>query len=178
MNEDTTDYIILSVRNPAFEVNVQLMVETILGAGGTSPSMTMHYKDGPEIPDSDPIAFEQIPYLGIDPQVGTKEGSPGRIMFHFRLPDFYNAADLVTFLETGMNNPKPPISVESIRSAYKILWIDDGVDGEGNPIGHYEYEVTVQAKRAKFLPYMTEDDEGTTNEFLSGYFSSDPIELV
>ena len=104
-------------------------------------------------------------------------------MFHFRLPVFYNAADLVTFLQQGMEDPMPPVSVESIRSAYKILWIDDGLDGEGTPIGHYDYEITVQAKRAKFIPYMTEktDIDGNPigiNEFLSGYSRADPIELA
>ena len=177
MNPNQTDYIILSNETPAFAENTQIMVNNILDAGGTSPTTVIKYADGAEIPDSDPPAFEQIPYESIDPMVGTG-GNNGRVMFHFRLPEFYNANDLVTFLETGMNNPKPPISVESIRSAYKTLWIDDGEDGDGNPIGHYEYEITVQAMRAKFLPYMSENEEGDTNEFLSGYLGTVPLELA
>ena len=172
-----TDYIILSVQNPAFEANVEVMINNILDAGGTSPTEIIAYKDGDEIPDSDPPAFEQIPYRTMLPMIGTG-GSNGRIMVRFRLPAFYNSADLVDFLETGMGNPKPPVSVESIVSAYKILRIDDGVDGEGNPIGHYEYEVTVQAQEAKFIPYMTEDEFGDTNPFLSGYVSGQISELA
>ena len=168
MNIETTDYIILSVHTPAFEDNVQVMVENILSAKGTSPTEVIRFKDGPEIPDSDPPAFEQIPYASIDPMIGTG-GNNGRIMFHFRLLEFFNSADLITFLQQGMGNPKPPISVESIKSAYKILWVEDGEDEDGNPIGHYDYKVTVQAMRAKFLPYMDENEEGNTNEFLSGY---------
>lgn len=177
MNENTTDYIILSVENPAFKDNIQIMVDNILVAGGTSPTMGIKYTDGDPIPDTDPVEYEQVPYESIDPMVGTGEKN-GRIMFHFRLPLFFNSAELVTFLQQGMGNPKPPVSVESIRSAYKILEIDDGVDDDGNPISHMEYEITVQAVRAKFLPYMPEDEEGATNEFLSGYVSSDPIELA
>ena len=176
MNPDQTDYIILSVETPAFQDNIEIMVNNILDAGGTSPTETVKFRDGDEIPDSDPPAFEQMPYESIDAMVGTG-GSNGRVMFHFRLPAYYNASDLVTFLQQGMSNPLPPISVESIRSAYKIKWVDDGVDDDGNPIGHYEYEITVQAMRAKFLPYMNEDAEGNTNEFLSGYLGSDPIQL-
>ena len=176
MNPEMTDYIILSVETPAFTDNIEVMIDNILAAGGTSPTEVIKYKDGDEIPDSDPPAFKQIPYESMSAMVGTG-GANGRIMFHFRLPAFYNAADLVTFLERGMGNPKPPISVESIRSAYKTLWIDDGLDPEGNPIGHYEYVITVQAMRAKFLPYMPEDEEGNINEFLSGYLGSDPINL-
>ena len=177
MNPEQTDYIVLSVQTPAFAQNIEWMVENILAVGGTSPTEVIKYKDGDEIPDSDPPAFEQIPYESIEAMVGTGVNN-GRIMFHFRLPVFYNAADLVTFLQQGMENPMPPISVESIRSAYKILWIDDGLDGEGNPIGHWEYEITVQAMRAKFIPYMTENEGGDTNEFLSGYSRTDPIELA
>ena len=176
MNEDMTDYIILSVETPAFRDNIEVMIDNILAAGGTSPTEVIKFKDGPEIPDSDPPAFEQIPYESMEAMVGTG-ASNGRIMFHFRLPEFFNATDLVTFLQQGMGNPIPPVSVESIRSAYKILWIDDGLDPDGNPIGHYVYEVTVQAMRAKFLPYMNEND-GNINEFLSGYLGSDPIELA
>jgi len=183
MNPNMTDYIILSVENPAFTENIQIMVGNILAAGGTSPTLSVLTKEGDPIPDTDPVEYEQIKYVGIKPMVGTG-GSNGRVMFHFRLPDFYNSADLITFLQQGMGNPKPPISAESIRSAYKTLWIDDGLDGEGNPIGHYEYVVTVQAMRAKFLPYMTENTDengnpnGTINEFLSSYFGADPIELA
>ena len=167
-----TDYIILSVETPAFEANIEIMIENILSAGGSSPTMVIKYKDGDPIPDTDPVEFEQIPYESMVAMVGTGV-SNGRVMFHFRLPAYYNEADLINFLETGMSAPKPPLSVESIRSAYKILEVDDG---EGGIV--MEYEITVQAMRAKFLPYMTVDRDGNTNEFLSGYLGSDPIELV
>jgi len=167
MNSETTDYIILSVQNPAFNENIELMINTILEAGGTSPTEIIKYKDGKAIPGTDPIEYEQIPYSTMNPMVGTG-GQNGRIMFHFRLPDFYNAADLITFLQQGMANPKPPVSVESIRSAYKILEVGEEM----------EYEITVQAMKAKFGPYMAEDELGEFNMFLSGYFGSDPVELA
>lgn len=182
MNTEMTDYVILSVENPAFQDNVRAMIDDILKAGGTAPTEHIYYIDGQPIPDTDPIEYEQIPVKGINTMVGTGVGN-GRMMLHFRLPKFYNAADLITFLETNMIAPKPPISVESIRSAYKIVWVDDGVDPEGNPIGHYGYEITVPAMRARFLPYIPENTDengnpnGTINEFLSGYYGTEPILL-
>lgn len=137
----TTDYIILTVNAPSFEENIELMINTIIEAGGTSSTIVDRVQK---------------------PMVGTKEAN-GRIMLHFRLPAEYTESELIEFLEAGMDNPKPPISVESIRSAYKI-------DGS--------YKVGIAATKAKFLPYLTEDEFGKTNNFLATYYGTDPIELT
>ena len=165
------DYIILTVTNPAFTDNVDLMIANGLAAGGTSPTIKI---ESIIVDDSDPenIITEIKPVQ--KPMHGTKEKT-GRIMLHFRLPVKMLETDLIDMLELGMSNPKPPISVEMIQSALKNIYVDDGVDGEGNPIGHYEHDVVIEARRARFLPYMTEQTDedgnplGTINEFLSGY---------
>lgn len=165
------DYIILTVSNPAFTDNVDLMIRNGLAAGGTSPTIKI---ETVIIDDSDPENIITETKLVQKPMHGTKEKT-GRIMLHFRLPVKMEETDLIDMLEAGMGNPKPPVSVEMIKSVIKNVYVDDGLDGDGNPIGHYEHDVIIEAKRAKFLPYMVEQTDedgnplGTINEFLSGY---------
>lgn len=180
MNNSYYDYILLTITNPAFSENIDIMIANGLSAGGTSPTINI---ETIIVDDTDPenIITETKPIQSA--MVGTKERI-GRIMLHFRLPVKMEEAELMDMLEDGMSNPKPPVSVESIRSAIKNIYVDDGLDDDGNPIGHYEYDVVIRAMRAKFLPYMPENTDedgnpdGTINEFLSGYYGADSIELA
>ena len=172
------DYIIETVTNPAFSDNVDLMIVNGLVAGGTSPTIKIETV----LDETDPNDIIPITKPIQHPMIGTKEVT-GRIMLHFRLPSFMSEGDLIIMLEGGMSNPKPPISVESIRSATKNIYVDDGLDIDGLPIGHYEYDVVVTAKRVSFLKYMEDgvdeggNPNGTINEYLSVYYGSDPILL-
>jgi len=184
------DYTILSNQTPAFADNISLMCENILAYGGTSPTIVGKFKDGAEIPDTDPVEYEQIAIKGTNPMPGTKEKN-GRIMLHFSLPDLLEGNDLKDMLEAGMSNPKPPISIELTRSATETVWVSDGVDEDDNPIGHYEYHYPVVANKAKFLPYMGDVSDGVDGNddpitrppnmqddlYLSQYFGSEPVEL-
>jgi len=167
-----TDFIIETVINPAFEENIAIMIANIESNSGTSPTII----DGIQ-----------------GAMVGTKEAN-GRIALHFRLDEEYTEVELIDFLETGMGNPKPPISAMSIRSALKIDEIDTGeTDPEtGDPIMEMVYRVGIEAKKATFLKYMNDIQDGEDGEgdpimrppnasddlFLSGYFGTDPIQLV
>lgn len=181
-----TDYCIESVENPAFATNIAIMIQNILKAGGTCPTITARVRDGAEIPGTDPIEYEQVKYLGDGPMVGTKAVN-GRIQLHFRLRELLTETELILMLKEGMAAPMPPVAVTSIRSAFKEIWVYDGDDLEGNPTGHYEYNVVMQASKATFLKYMADVPDGlggvrppTVNDTLtlSGYAHTDNIELV
>lgn len=159
-----TDYIIETVENPAFEDNIAIMLTNIKEASGI----------GPTISDTTQ-----------GPMIGTKE-SNGRIVLHFRLNDLLEGASLITFLEQGMENPKPPVTVLSIRSAFRE--VNNGTVEE--PV--LDYLVTIEATKAAFLKYMNDVQDGldendnpimrppnvSDNLFMSGYFGTDPIELA
>ena len=173
---DYYDYIILSVTNPAFEDNVDLMIQNGLQAGGTSPTITI---DKVVLDDSDPDNIIYVTKPIQHPMIGTGEQA-GRIMFHFRLPTRLDEVALIEMLETRMTNPKPPISVESITSAKQIIWVDDGLDVDGNPIGHYDYDVLVVATKAAFQSYMNKDEDGNTPTVfsLSKYVGGNTIDFT
>ena len=179
---DYYDYIILTVTNPAFSDNVSVMIQNGLEAGGTSPTIKIKTII---LDDTDPENIITVTKPVQEPMVGTKVAT-GRIMLHFRLPGRYEEAELITLLESGMSGPKPPLSVESIISSQNIIYIDEGPDENGDPVGHYGREVIVPTSKARFLPYMNDisDGSGSTRPpnnsdqlFLSGYYGSDNIEL-
>jgi len=158
-NETIYDYIITLPNTPAFKDNIALMTETIISSGGTSPTIIVNTAR---------------------PMYGTKAAN-GKIQLHFRLREKLSETSLITFLEQGMVNPKPPITVCSIRSAFKI---------EG------QYAVIMQANKATFLPYMNDvfdhmDETDPENPrpvyrppnmsdqlFLSAYHGTEHIELI
>jgi len=192
VNKETIyDYVITSVSNPKFEDNINLMTINIIEAGGTCPTFKERYKNGDKIPGTDPIEYIQIPIIGTDPMYGSKAAN-GKIQLHFRLREKFSESELKDFLETDMGNPKPPITVSSIRSGFKTVYVDDGQDDDGNPLGHYDYDVVMQANKATFLPFMNDVQDGVDGNgdpimrppnvnddlYLSGYFGSEPIELV
>ena len=188
---DYYDYAITLPSTPAFSNNIEVMVTNIINAEGTCPTFVTKYKDGDKIPETDPAEYEQNPFKGTDPMVSTKLAN-GKIQLHFRLPLKLSEPSLLVLLKEGMANPKPPIQASSIRSAFKNVYIDDGLDEEEVPIGHYEYDVIMQAQKATFLQFMPdiqdgEDQDGnpiyrppnnTDQLFLSGYFGSEPVELT
>lgn len=187
MSRDTIyDIVILSVEAPAFRENNTLMVQNILEAGGTCPTFIIRKGEGAAIPGTDPVEYEQVKFASTAPMVGTKAAN-GKIQLHFRLSEFYTEAEVLAMLTAGMVSPIPPVTVSMIGSGFKNLWIDDGLDGEGNPIGHYEYHTVIQAQKAAFLPFMDDVPDGTGGMrppnntdtlYLSGYSLTENVELT
>jgi len=157
------DYITLLPDTPAFSNNIKLMVDMIYADNGGSPTA---------------LSSGENYSCVVKPMNGTGPAS-GKGMLHFRLPARYDESELIIYLESQMSDgPKPPIKVESIRSRDKIIDVGDGV---------FEYEVLVEAKKAKFLPYMAPvpDGSGGTRPpnisddlFISCYQGVEPIKLV
>jgi len=175
------DYVITLPETPAFLDNIEIMLDRIV-SDGNSPTIKMTRvnhgtEEEPEYEDRN-LAH---------PQPGTKFAS-GKIMLHFRLNDKYgSSAELITYLRQGMTNPKPPITVQLIRSGFKIVWVSDGVDPEGEPIGHYEYDEIIAGSKSQFLPYMNDVPDGaggarppnaSDDLYLSGYYDTEPTELI
>ena len=154
------DYIILTVSTPTFIENVDTMIMNGLMAGGTSPTISTRVVE--ESPDN----FVTKPVQRA--MVGTKDVS-GRILLHFRLPVRYTESELISFLENGLVNPKPPLSVELIRSADKIIEVEQGEDA------YLDYEVIKAANKASLLPYLRDQNDPI---YLSHYLGTEPIELT
>ena len=125
------DYIILTVTNPAFKDNIDIMLNNIYAVGGTIPSIR-HNRSGA--------------------MAGTNIAT-GRFMLHFRMKDRHTELSLVTFLEQGMLNPKPPLSIKSIRSRDKV---------DGN------HDIVLDLNKAEILPYLKDviDSVNTDGTFV------------
>lgn len=170
------DYYISLPVAPAFVDNISAAIELVSSVGGESPTTYANPASTPEVPLS----------AIYKPMHGTKADT-GRAMLHFRMPVRHDAASLLVFLESVMTGSKPPMTVEAIRSAQPTIEviIDDVVT--------LEYEVIVEANKAKFLPYMRDIPDGTVDGqgipnlrpptlsdriFLSHYLGSTPIETI
>ena len=151
------DYWIQLPNTPAFEENIQAMTD-LIAEDGESPTI-QERETGNEKGAA----------------IGTKQAT-GKELLHFRLSARYDETELIDYLESVMSNPIPPITVEAIRSAYKIIPILE----DEEVVGH-EYETIVPPNKAHFLPYMNDIDGTPPNAsddlFLSGYLGSDPIAL-
>ena len=152
------DYWITLPETPAFESNIQLMVDRIAEEG-----------EAPTIKTRDNVNHFSNAH-------GTAAAS-GKILLNFRLSFGLDETELLDYLKNGMSNPKPPVSVESIRSAYKLSVPPDDPDDPDEIPKPPAYMVLYQANKAIFLPFMNGNPSINDPIFLSGYAATEPLEL-
>ena len=110
------DYIIKLPITPAFSANIEAMFKLIMDDGGHSPTVVSK-KDANG-------GHTDYSYRS---QHGSVSSS-GAQLLHFRLRERKTEAELSTYLESVMSNPKPPITVILIKSRDRVL--NDGQDFE------------------------------------------------
>lgn len=162
MKENIYDYWIKTPQAPAFEDNINLMLDRVEDEG-SSPTLTKR---------------------GRNHAVGTTPNA-GLALLHFRLPQRMTEAEVLAWLEQDMIAPLPKLTVLVIRSAFEHVYVDDGLDGEGNPIGHYEFETIVAGTTANFNVFLPDETDvngdpipGQKSPYLSTYYGTAPIELI
>lgn len=125
---------------PAFKDNIDIMMQQIADAGGTAPTLrTGADTDGNPLPPD----YRQ--------QVGTVQDA-GKQMFTFRLAQRYEDAELITWLQSGMSGPQPPIKVLGSWSAARI--IEGGTPEEPT----LDYEVIHTMVRSAVMRYFRIQD--------------------
>ena len=100
----TYDYIITLPTPPVFSKNLESMFVLMVKDGGHSPTLKRNTTE-----------FGVHTSFSYNPMIGTVEDA-GTMLFHFRLLEKKGNAELITYLQSVMTNPFPPISVVSVRS--------------------------------------------------------------
>ena len=156
---------------PAFQENIDAAIAMIAIDGGASPTVK---------------AGSELGKFNYNPAIGTKADS-GRHLLHMQLRERYTEAELITYFESAMTEPKPPISVEFIESTFPIIPVVVGQDVDGNDIIEMQRETIKAFDKSAMLKYMpvivTYNEDGseasrrpanmTDDIFMSGYANSD-----
>jgi len=152
------DYWITLPETPAFQENIKIMIDHI-EEDGESPTIYRNENGNAQSSAN-----------------GTSVSS-GKGMLNFRLPFGLDESELLAYLDEGMSNPKPPLTVESIRSSYLIQLPPDDPDDPDEEPKPLEYIILYPANKAKFLPFMNGNPSINDDIFLSGYSGTQAIEL-